>query len=344
MNPGLASDGGMTEPQRPAIITQTLVGDSFPDWPRAAASVDRKRLEIPTLGVALAIYGGFALSTWFFRDLSIFIAAPLLAFLLTWYGSLQHETIHGHPTWSPRINRMLASLPLSLWIPYGIYRRIHLQHHRHGGRHLTDVSRDPESFYLRPGSLRQAGALARAIHLTNCTLAGRLIIGPAVAVAKFGISETRLICCGDRRRIVTWLRHAVAVALVLFWTVGVCRIPFLVYAALMVYPSIALGQLRSFAEHRADADSRLRTAAVEAGPVWGLIFLNNNLHIAHHAQPRLPWYELPRAWRQMRDAALASGLVFRGGYGEVIKQYLFQPVISVEHPATGGADGLEFSQ
>jgi fatty acid desaturase len=344
VNLKLASDGGMTEPLGPEITMSTIVGNSFNDVPLAAAPVDRKRLEIPTLGLALAIYGGFALSTWFFRDLPIFIAVPLLVFLLTWYGSLQHETIHGHPTSSPRVNRMLGSLPLSLWIPYGIYRVTHLQHHRHGGRHLTDVSRDPESFYLRPGSLRQAGAIARAIHSTNCTLAGRVIIGPAIAAAKFWISETRLICSGDRRRIGTWLRHAAAVAFVLFWTVGVCRIPFLVYAALIVYPSIALGQLRAFAEHRADADSRLRTATVEAGPVWGLIFLNNNLHIAHHARPKLPWYELPRAWREMRDAGLASGLVFSGGYAEVIKRYLFRPVISVEHPAPSRVDGLEFSQ
>ncbi len=140
---------------------------------------------------------------------------------------------------------------------------------------------------------------------------------------------------GTRRRIAIWGRHVVAVAAVLVWTVGVCRIPFLVYAAFVVYPSISLGQLRSFAEHRADAESHLRTATVEAGPIWALIFLNNNLHIAHHAHPELPWYKLPRAWRHMRGSAIASGLVFPGGYGQVFREYLFRPVISVEHPDLG---------
>jgi fatty acid desaturase len=329
----------MSTPPIQAIALSADVGDSLPVLPRAVASAETRLLEIPTLGVALAVYTGFVLSTWFFRELPILVMAPLLAALLAWYGSLQHETIHGHPTSSRRVNVMLASLPLALWLPYDIYRRTHLQHHRHGGRHLTDVSRDPESFYLPAGSLRHAGAITRALYSINCTLAGRLILGPAIAIGKLGISEARLILCGDRRRMVIWTRHALAAALVLLWTAGVCHIPFLVYAALVVYPSISLSQLRSFAEHHADAELHLRTAAVEANPVWALIFLNNNLHIAHHAHPKLPWYELPRAWRQMQDSAIASGRVFRGGYGELCRQYLFKPVISVEHPSSSCGDG-----
>jgi fatty acid desaturase len=298
----------------------------------ATAPVVKGRLDVPTLGIAVAVYGGFVLVTWFFRDISIMIAASLGALLLTWYGSLQHETIHDHPTESRRLNAMLASLPLSLWIPYGIYRTTHLQHHRHGGRHLTEASRDPESYYLQSASFTKAGTLVRALHSANCTLAGRLVLGPAIAIAKFWASEARIILSGDRRRIVIWTRHALAVAMVVLWTVGVCRIPFLVYATLLVYPSVSLGQLRSFAEHRADADPSRRTAAVEANPALALIFLNNNLHIAHHAHPKLPWYELPRAWRKMRGSAMASGLVFHGGYRQICRQYLFRPVISVEHP------------
>jgi fatty acid desaturase len=153
---------------------------------------------------------------------------------------------------------------------------------------------------------------------------------------KFWACEARLILSGDRHRTVVWVRHALAVAMVMVWTVGVCRIPFLVYAALVVYPSMSLGQLRSFVEHRADADSTRRTVAVEAGTVLALIFLNNNLHIAHHAHPKLPWYELPRAWRHMRGSAMESGLVFRGGYREICRRYLFRPIISVEHPSSRG--------
>ena len=339
VNTGVGFDGAMIVSQTRETTTPSFFQDSDPALPRVTATPGRWRLDIPTIGVAVATYSGFILLTWFFLRIPILIAAPLGALLLTWYGSLQHETIHDHPTASRRINAMLASLPLSLWLPYGSYRATHLQHHRHGGRHLTDVSRDPESFYVRSGILSQAGPLGRALHLANCTLAGRLILGPAVAMARFWASEARIVWSGDRHRIIIWTRHALAVSMVLLWTVGVCHIPVLVYALLVVYPSVSLGQLRSFVEHRADAEPHRRTVAVEGNPLWALVFLNNNLHIAHHAHPKLPWYELPRVWREMRSSAIGCGLVFQGGYRQVFKEYLFRPVISVEHPGSSGGDG-----
>jgi fatty acid desaturase len=132
------------------------------------------------------------------------------------------------------------------------------------------------------------------------------------------------------------MRHAIAVAFVLLWTTGICRIPVAIYVLCVVYPSISLNLLRSFAEHRADPQPPLRTTAVEAHPLWGLLFLNNNLHVAHHAHPALPWHQLPRAWRQMRAAAVGSGVVLHRGYLQVAARYLFRPVISIEHPGGAG--------
>jgi fatty acid desaturase len=289
-------------------------------------------IDLPTLAVALAVYGGYVALTYFFQDMPRWVAAPLGAIWLTWHGSLQHETIHDHPTPWRRVNRTLAGPPLSLWIPYLVYRASHLQHHRHGGRRLTDVTHDPESFYLRPGALSRYGSLTSALRLANCTLAGRLILGPALVVFRFWASEASTAIAGDRRRRVIWARHGMAVAIVLLWTSWVCHIPVVVYVLWMVYPSVSLSLLRSFAEHRAHQEPSLRTVTVEANPLWAMLFLNNNLHIAHHAQPRLPWYRLPMAWRQMRGRAVGAGLVFPGGYRQVIDAYLWRAVISVEHP------------
>ncbi len=287
----------------------------------------------PTLAVALAIHGGFVVLTLCFNRLPLFVGAPIGALLLAWYGSFQHETIHGHPTRCKRFNRFLGSLPLSVWIPYAVYRETHLRHHRHRGRHLTEVDHDPESYYLPTGTLTRFGPLRRWIHSANCTLAGRLIFGPAISISTFAAGEWRRIVGGDRRRLLIWTRHAVGVGLVFTWTVAVCHIPAIVYLALVVYPSVAVTQLRSFAEHHAHADPRQRTRVVEAHPLWGLIFLNNNLHIAHHAYPRLPWYQLPGVWRRVRPAAWAHGLVFQGGYWEVMRKYLFRRFIDLRHDA-----------
>ena len=109
----------------------------------------RLRFEPQTLAVAVAIYGGFGLVTWYFHSLPLWIVVPLGAVLIAWHGSLQHETIHGHPFASRRINALLGGVPLSLFIPYPLYRRTHLWHHRFGGRILTDPLVDPESFYLK---------------------------------------------------------------------------------------------------------------------------------------------------------------------------------------------------
>jgi fatty acid desaturase len=287
----------------------------------------------------LLIFGGYGGLMWFFREMPLWIAAPLTAIWLTWYGSLQHETIHNHPTPWRRINALLGSLPLALWIPYRVYRVTHLQHHRHGGRGLTDVFKDPESFYLHPGMLAKHGHLRRALHLANCTLAGRLALGPALSVYGFWRSEIRKILAGDSARKAIWARHVCAATLVLFWVTQICHVPLHTYFLCVIYPSISLTHLRSFAEHRADVESTKRTVAVEGGHLWSLLFLNNNLHIAHHAYPRLPWYELPAAWRQLRGHFLDRGLVI-GGYLEVVQSYLLRPVISPEHPGPSDVDGV----
>jgi len=287
--------------------------------------------------VAAAIYGGFGLVTWYFHTLSPWAAILMGAVLIAWHGSLQHETIHNHPFASRRLNALVGGVPLSLFIPYAIYRRSHLWHHRFGGRILTDPLSDPESFYITHGSLKHASPLVRFLRRANTTLVGRLILGPWIAMATFLIGPARSLAAGEVREWRIWTTHGLAVAALLIWVVGICRINLLLYIVCFVYPGQSLTLLRSFAEHRANADPAQRTAVVEANPVLSVIFLYNNLHVVHHARPSLPWYALPKAWRKMQaergDApARAAGMIYAGGYVEVLRRYLLRPVIEVEYP------------
>jgi fatty acid desaturase len=292
-----------------------------------------RRWELPTWGVALAVYVGFFVLTWNFRHIPLWLAAPLGSLLLAWHGSLQHETIHGHPTRSRRINALLGAPPLALWMPYAVYRESHLRHHRQRGHDLTLPGRDPETHYLPAGTVARMGWFRRAIVTATTTLAGRLALGPALAITSFWTQELRRIAAGDRLRRRLWLRHAAAASAVMIWVVGVCGISPPIYVGLIVYPSLSLTLLRSFVEHRAARDASARTTAVEAHSAWALLFLNNNLHIAHHARPSLPWYDLPGLWRQLRPAVMDDPeLVIRDGYGAIFRRYLLRPANTVEHP------------
>jgi fatty acid desaturase len=295
-------------------------------------------LELPTLAVALGVYGGFLVWSWYFSALPLWLGAACGAVLIAWHGSLQHETIHGHPTPRRGVNAAIGSVPLSLWIPYPLYRASHILHHRYSGRYLTDPGRDPESFYLPPQKLASLPPMGRWLAQANCTFAGRMLIGPLLSVGTFYALERHALRRGGWPRWRLWMGHSLGVVAVLGWVVGVCHISPAVYLALVVYPGTSLSLVRSFAEHRANGNHELRTAVVETNPVMALIFLNNNLHIAHHARPDVPWYELPALWRSLRESdqglrAADAGMVYRGGYREVIRRFLVRPVIRTAHPA-----------
>ena len=127
--------------------------------------------------------------------------------------------------------------------------------------------------------------------------------------------------------------HVMSVAAVFYWVVAICGMPWWLYVVAFAYPGLSLTLLRSFLEHRAAADPEQRTAIVEGPWPFGLLFLYNNLHVAHHEDPGLAWYHLPRYYAANREAFQAAngGYVF-AGYGEVVRRYLFRPVDLPVHP------------
>lgn len=291
----------------------------------------RRAVEWPTLALAALIYGGWAALTFFHAALPLWLLVPLGAWLLAWHGSLQHEIIHGHPTRWRRLNTALGFPPLSLWLPYERYRRTHLAHHR--DERLTDPLDDPESFYWERESWQRLGGPGRALVRLQSTLLGRLALGPAWCIGRFLVAEARLVRAGsgDARRL--WLQHGLDVAVVLAWLALVCGMSPLLYFFGLVYPATSLLLLRSFAEHRAAKEPGWRTAVVERAGPFGLLFLFNNLHAAHHARPALPWYELPGWYRGNRErvAAANGGLVYRS-YADVARRFLLRPHDTPLHP------------
>ena len=118
--------------------------------------------------------------------------------------------------------------------------------------------------------------------------------------------------------------HVVGVAGVLF-VVRSSGLPVWAYVVGVSWGGGALSLLRSFAEHR-HVDHGTRSAVVHCGRFFSLLFLNNNLHHTHHAQPWVPWFELPAAHSALDgDRAAAAGAGLYRGYGEIVRRYLVVP-------------------
>jgi fatty acid desaturase len=280
--------------------------------------------EWPTMLVALVIHLGWVAATaW-----HALIPAPLLAaiggWLIAWHGSLQHETIHGHPTRSATLNAAIGAVPLSLWLPYALYRRSHIAHHDSPA--ITDPLLDPESRYVRHP--RGVAWLAARV---QSTLIGRLLAGPPIAVATLWLAEARRLGEEPLATLRDWVPHLAGVALLLVWLQHV-GLGIGAYLLLFVYPGMALTALRSFAEHRADPGRNGRAATVERGGALALLFLNNNLHAAHHERPGLPWYALPAYHRAQRHRLVVEGALIYGGYGMIVRRFAFRAHDVLVHP------------
>jgi len=260
------------------------------------------RLEWPTLGLIALTYCGWAAAGLWLWPIAPLLSLALMAVLAALQSSLVHECLHGHPTTNSRVNEGLVALPLYLVYPYRRYRATHMAHH-HDPR-LTDPFDDPESYYRARWQVRAMPRAMRALLTANTTMLGRLILGPWIAALGFFASELRLAAAnapGVRR---AWALHLPAVALVLI-AVWAMRIPLWVYVLGVVWPSLSLIAIRTYAEHRWHEDPSGRTIIVERSPLaW--LFLHNNLHIVHHLNPKVAWYDLPALYAARRDEFRAA--------------------------------------
>lgn len=284
----------------------------------------RSKIEWPTVLLCAVIYGGWLALTFFHRS----IPWPLLAagggWIVAWHMSLQHEVLHGHPTRKRWMNDAIGFPPVTLWLPYQIYRAIHLRHHR--DEYLTDPLEDPETYYLTPDRFGRLGPAARAFLRFTNTFLGRITFGAQRSMVLFLWAHLGHCLRGNRAELRIWLPHLAGVAVVLVWVCGVCGMSPWIYILCFVIPSRSLASIRSFAEHRAAPHQAERTAIVENAPILGLLFLYNNLHVVHHDRPGLPWYRIPAYYRAHRAAIIAAngGLVY-DGYADVARRYFLTP-------------------
>lgn len=291
------------------------------------------RVEWPTIGLIAMAYGVLAMLVWNHAVLPWWLL-PAGAYFAALHASLQHEVLHGHPTRKRWLNELLIFPTPTFWLPYGRYRDTHLQHHH--DIDLTDPVRDPESYYLLPDDWAAAGPVKRFFFAINHTLAGRMLIGPAVSIARFWSEDLAAVVRGDRYRRKEWLLFALSAAISVTLISAVAGMPFWKYYLLIAYPGLSLALVRSYCEHQAASHAEHRTIIVEASPFWSLLFLNNNLHVAHHTKPTLPWYKIPEYYAAEKQQMVErnNGYTMQG-YGEIFRRYFFRAKEPIAYPDTG---------
>lgn len=303
------------------------------------AGGSKPAVEWQTLVLIIACYAIWLFTTWSFAAVAGTwgnIAAAAMLFFITaivsaFHTSLQHEVVHGHPTRWPLLNEVLIFPSLIIVYPFRRYRQLHLKHH--DDTNLTDPYEDPESYFWPQSAEQNMSPLMRALLGMNNTFVGRMILGPPLGLLGFYRTEIARLRRGDAGVRKAWALHLLGVAVVYLWVSWICAIPFWLYMVLVALPGVSWILIRSFAEHQAAVSVGARTAIVEAHIFFSMLFLNNNLHVVHHAHPKIPWYELPGLYRERKINYLAANesYLFKG-YWPIIRQFAFTRKQPVFHP------------
>jgi fatty acid desaturase len=289
------------------------------------------RYELPTVALGLVLYGSWLALTWYHAAIPGWLLVLLGGYVTQWHFSLQHESIHGMRHWPAWLRTAFVWPPIGLWMPYPVYNRSHSTHHVNFN--ITHPQRDTESYYQMQAAWAGYGKAHRTLLMLNQTLLVRLAIGPFLRLYKLAKKETARIRSGDYSNAPHWVTHAISVAVLLWWVMGVCEMPLWKYLLCFAYPGMSLGMLRTFTEHRYGERPMERVAIVESNTLMGVLFLYNNLHLVHHRCPTLPWYRIPARYRAERAELMECNRNFYyRGYLEIVRRFTFKPVFDPAHP------------
>jgi len=288
------------------------------------------RDNLPTLTLLILCYVGFGAASAMSALLGPVVTVVILSFIVALYSSLQHEMLHGHPFKNQGWNDLLVFPAFGIFVPYQRFKDTHLQHHF--DPNLTDPYDDPESNFWDPLIWEKLPAVVRWLYSLNNTLAGRMLIGPAVGISRFYVQDVRKILHGEKRVLGAYIHHGLGLLLVGAWweAYATASIPMLLISA---YCGMSILKIRTFLEHRAHERSACRTVIIEDRGLLSFLFLNNNFHSVHHAHPKVVWHKLPAVFDARRDEFMRrNDAYYYKSYTEVFLLYFLRVKDPVAHP------------
>ena len=282
--------------------------------------------EWKTLGVIVAVYGLTVLTVVRYDVLTPWLAIPMLAVLGAWHLSMQHELLHGHPFRNQFINDAIGIIPVTLWMPYFAFKKDHHEHHKSD---LTNPELDNESFYVTQEQWDNAGTIRRAAWTANRTILFRMFVWTIVSTISYVTLVLKRAVRNEQGDRLAVLLHVIGVVVVVY-LVSLSSMPLWQFALGTVYGGRILNAIRPFPEHKYQNGVETKTAMIMAGPFMSLLMLNNNLHIAHHDDPKIPWYRVNELSKRVNavERAREAGVLYEGGYAEVFRKFSFTPVDS----------------
>jgi fatty acid desaturase len=286
-------------------------------------------VEWPTLLLLVLTYLVWGAATWAW-SIAPLLALPMVAIATAQFSSLQHEALHGHPFRQKAVNEALVFPALMLVMPYQRFRDLHLRHHHDPT--LTDPFDDPESNFCCPQNWTMMAGWCRALLRFNNTLAGRMLVGPALSIWALVRDDTRAALAGDGAVIRAWALNALGLVPVALWLAFAATMPVWAYV-LAVYGGFSLLKIRTYLEHRAHEAARARTVIIEDRGFFALLFLNNNFHAVHHMHPGVAWYRLPALYAARKAHYLRrnEAYVYRS-YAEIFRRHFLRAKDPVPHP------------
>ena len=284
------------------------------------------RTEWPTFVLIVTIYSTWLSTLIFWEHLGSALSCVILALITSWYMSLQHELLHGHPTRWDALNRLFGLFPFAVFYPYDLYKQQHLLHHQDA--QLTDPVLDTQSNYIDVAAWQNLSTFYQFYYWSNRTLLGRMILGPLFSIIFIFKHLFKAFVQFKLRDMWMWTQHVILLGTLFYLLANVFHFPVGLYF-LSAYFALSIALIRSFYEHRPAITPEHRTVINEAEIIFRILFLDNNYHLIHHDLPHVPWFYLRKVFLQHKYEYIERNHAFYyTGYLQIFRKNHVVPIDS----------------
>ncbi len=297
------------------------------NWISAALLFETVSVGAVLIGLAVAASRGGA-GPWVIGGLSFALGLWFERLYTVGHEAAHRKLFPDHP----RLNELVGALALApLLAPLVVFRKIHAFHHGQNRRAPKVATLDVVVLPPEPGPRR---SLARASGWAAWLLgvfAGGFYLHGVVSIVLFLLLPTRVACrvspafknWRPRHRLRAWLELGVGVALhALVWRLA----GFDAWLAALGLPTLAFAWIYSLLiyiyhyDTTIGGDIRYNVRSLAPNPLFTWLLLNFNEHTTHHADPRLPWYLLPKRRIDLPPEYAAKNRRVRTIFGAILQQ------------------------